>query len=1329
MSDEGTTKSDRKTSAAPLLSSTTTATRQPQYHLYGSYEIPTGTDPDGVGHMSTPSGVSIRSVITQSDQDSLDGETLVNTDTEGEATPPLPVEDTFCYTDTDTGGGGDTTPGELSPLLVVPHAQLQRGWVNGGKLPRYQSSTRKSAKAEIQSYSSTLPTSVQEEDGDDNHEEDGGNMNGHRQRRRSLPNEELRKGFLWQFPPSCCRTPKQFLEDDVDKRESLQRRREAAMPLVVTVIVTVVILSVATLVLFPKSHANVSRLFTPSTSPSSPLEPADTNGVLSFVAPQVHVNRRKIVQTSAGVTRIGGDPVPQFLRVELFHPKFLQSTPRSKASSANRNRRDDDESVVNSSSSHWTTVSSSNEGDDDADAAGPLFTFPFPTGAFWTNFVVPATADRGLSYPVAVYPYAYQWSPTMLRVSYPAAHRSMDATSIHDYFFPDLTFTTLEATAFGTGDDETRAGEKGVSSSTFRHVRSFDALSVTLRFTQGRSQSGQRRRMTATESFAKSSTTDGSFADSPIYWESYLVPGSPYVTLSYGQHMTPVIRALTMFADVGCPQDADTYDEEYGTGNATSNPDEDLESNHTRRRLAFGICSVTDDTANHTTTLKGIQFILKLNEGLTWILFASVPITLVYNTRERTTLVSNDSFKGVLRLALIPPQPSTTPAAQEEDHSSLSISSSTGLQRLIYHAGVYPVSGDVSWSFDPKDNHSGHVPSTSKIFLSASAVASTATSTKRTNSGSTGNSTSNVSNAGAATSQRTGTIKFTYATGYTTPVTTGTQPKALLMLALPHHAQALSSSVQLGPQKFDLVYSCIKGPMQPVVGESWSYDEPLLDIGFGMSLTQGGDAPQFVTPGIKAVLRDNVERDVKLALPTMNEDIYGFGKQAARVANLVLIAEQLLDAGVDGKDAATNRSSSSAGDQLFKSCLDALRLAMTGLLDGKSFRDQLVYDTSLGGIVASDGLLNTEADFGNGRYNDHHFHYGYLLYAAAVLGKYDSSFVKKYGMSVDAVYYDIAHNKNFDSTLAPSGAFFPGTRHKIWFDGHSFASGLFPFGNGKSQESSSEAVNAYYGAFLWSLVRNGAASNPSSDTSEQTDFARLLLATEIRGAQMYWQMRPTASAKSHTQDLHAGNTSGTVSSLATGETSIYPPSFAKNYMVGNLGMLDAVCTTWFGTQVLYVHLINFLPVTAVTASLFSEGYAQVEYPAVLEPMNEVESAWRGFKIAIHAIVNATSAWSEAQELSSPELDAGFSKSQLLWWIATRPGFDTMSIDSHNSDDLDAHGNGPYDRGGSGDKQGAGGSTANHRGTSSGCSSNSKCAKLGLVGQCCPSEEGIMLGCC
>ena len=44
--------------------------------------------------------------------------------------------------------------------------------------------------------------------------------------------------------------------------------------------------------------------------------------------------------------------------------------------------------------------------------------------------------------------------------------------------------------------------------------------------------------------------------------------------------------------------------------------------------------------------------------------------------------------------------------------------------------------------------------------------------------------------------------------------------------------------------------------------------------------------------------------------------------------------------------------------------------------------DALLYDRSYGGVVTIDGMGNSQADYGSGWYSDHHFHYGYLVYAA-----------------------------------------------------------------------------------------------------------------------------------------------------------------------------------------------------------------------------------------------------------------------------------------------------------------------------------------------------------
>lgn len=143
------------------------------------------------------------------------------------------------------------------------------------------------------------------------------------------------------------------------------------------------------------------------------------------------------------------------------------------------------------------------------------------------------------------------------------------------------------------------------------------------------------------------------------------------------------------------------------------------------------------------------------------------------------------------------------------------------------------------------------------------------------------------------------------------------------------------------------------------------------------------------------------------------------------------------------------------------------------------------------------------------------------------------------------------------------------------------------------------------------------------------DFARLLLATEVTGAKTYWHMTPPQDSINSTTSVGVGG-AGLVP-LA------YNPVFRGNYMVGNLGMTDVVsqlplffgtvpcakpndqtipvpldaenqtCTTWFGTENVYVHLINFMPVTAITAELFDKG-----------KFEEVWSVWIAFRrLLIH----------------------------------------------------------------------------------------------------------------
>ena len=151
----------------------------------------------------------------------------------------------------------------------------------------------------------------------------------------------------------------------------------------------------------------------------------------------------------------------------------------------------------------------------------------------------------------------------------------------------------------------------------------------------------------------------------------------------------------------------------------------------------------------------------------------------------------------------------------------------------------------------------------------------------------------------------------------------------------------------------------------------------------------------------------------------------------------------------------------------------------------------LAYDTTWKGLVSTAGLspANSLADFGNSYYNDHHFHYGYFVYAAAVLGHIQPSWLTPRNVDyINSLVRDVANPSSADP-------YFPVFRSFDWFCGHSWSKGLFFSGDGKDEESSSEDYNFSYGMKLWGLVTGNASVQACGD---------LMLAVQKR----YLPLRP-----------------------------------------------------------------------------------------------------------------------------------------------------------------------------------------------------------------------------
>jgi endo-1,3(4)-beta-glucanase len=247
-------------------------------------------------------------------------------------------------------------------------------------------------------------------------------------------------------------------------------------------------------------------------------------------------------------------------------------------------------------------------------------------------------------------------------------------------------------------------------------------------------------------------------------------------------------------------------------------------------------------------------------------------------------------------------------------------------------------------------------------------------------------------------------------------------------------------------------YDSTYGLMQAFTGNSYTITAPAVAPSDSLNLAK-------LSAAQKAQLISQLPADVSTTVIDQ-ADSYFAGKQLARAANLLDIAEQLHQTA-----AATQ-----------------LKGILNEAFNKRLGTDYFYYDSQLKGIAAS-----TKA-FGSEDFNDHHFHYGYFLYAASLLGKYDSSFVTAHKDQVNLLAADIASYKTGDG--------FPLERNYDPYAGHSWAAGLAPFSDGNNQESSSEAINAWNGVSLWGQLTGNQALSRSG---------QWMLASESSTAQSAWR--------------------------------------------------------------------------------------------------------------------------------------------------------------------------------------------------------------------------------
>ena len=257
------------------------------------------------------------------------------------------------------------------------------------------------------------------------------------------------------------------------------------------------------------------------------------------------------------------------------------------------------------------------------------------------------------------------------------------------------------------------------------------------------------------------------------------------------------------------------------------------------------------------------------------------------------------------------------------------------------------------------------------------------------------------------------------------------------------------------------VYTSVRGDLKAVVKNKFSTSE-----------TFEGLLPTFAAP-------DNAEFDSEKLVSYLNEledatknlqpaaDAYWEGKNLHPLGMGVLMADQLGET------------------QLRDTFLARIKEILVNWFtyDGPDDVSYFIYDQQWG------TLYYLQSEFGaNTAICDHHFTYGYFMFAATVLATYDDEFYHDYKDMIEMLIRDYANPSDSDSEYCRF-------RSYDLYEGHSWAGGYADNDSGNNQESASESLFSWVTLYLWGVLTG-------DDTYR--DAGIFGFTNEMDAVQQYW---------------------------------------------------------------------------------------------------------------------------------------------------------------------------------------------------------------------------------
>jgi len=379
-------------------------------------------------------------------------------------------------------------------------------------------------------------------------------------------------------------------------------------------------------------------------------------------------------------------------------------------------------------------------------------------------------------------------------------------------------------------------------------------------------------------------------------------------------------------------------------------------------------------------------------------------------------------------------------------------------------------------------------------------------------------------------------------------------------------------------------YVSPRGPMKVVDGNVFTTEDALPAILPALPPPANSDV---------AALRREVLAASKGSLLTTDADTYWAGKGFWRAGSLVDLADQL-------GETALRDSLLTA----MKADLEAWFTAKNGTAE--KTKKMFALEPNWGSLIGYPTSYGSDAEL-----NDHHFHYGYFIQAAATIARFDKNWASKenFGPMVELLIRD-ANNPRHDDAM------FPFLRHFDIYDGHSWAAGHAYFDAGNNNESSSEGMNFSAAVAMWGM----ATGNDSL-----RDAGLWMAATEMRAVEQYWW------------DV---------------DDAVFPKGF-QTKAVGMVWGNGGAHATWFSGEPEAIHGINVLPFTPASLQW-------TRYPArVGQELSEMRAEktggsftqWKDILFAYQAITDASGAWTAFDSWDGQGAEGGATKPWFRRWMA------------------------------------------------------------------------------